>query len=108
MCMSPFSPKQSRISQRTPSNTASHNTPARSVSHQKHPILNFQRTIGNQAVLRALQIDSKSGELASTNAGSLQYNFDDTPVFSPSIRGIQRKLTVNRPGDAYEQEADRV
>jgi len=106
--MSPFSPKQSRISQRTPSNTASHNTPARSVSHQKHPILNFQRTIGNQAVLRALQIDSKSGELASTNAGSLQYSFDDTPVFSPSIRGIQRKLTVNTPGDAYEQEADRM
>lgn len=106
--MSPFSPKQSQTPQRTPSNTIRHNTPARSMNHQKHPVLNFQRTIGNQAVLRALQIDFKSGGLASTNAGSLQHSFDNTPVFSPSIRGIQRKLTVNTPGDAYEQEADRV
>ncbi len=44
-----------------------------------HPLLNLQRTLGNQAILGMI----KSGAL-------------------------QTKLTVNQPGDVYEQEADRV
>jgi Domain of unknown function (DUF4157)/Protein-glutamine gamma-glutamyltransferase len=44
-----------------------------------HPLLNLQSTIGNQAVLQLL----RSG-------------------------AIQGKLAINQPGDAYEQEADRV
>lgn len=44
-----------------------------------HPMLRLQRTVGNQAVQRLV------------NSGRLQ-----------------TKLTVNQPGDVYEQEADRV
>lgn len=44
-----------------------------------HPLLQLQRTIGNQAILRLL----RSGRL-------------------------QAKLTIGQPGDVYEQEADRV
>lgn len=49
--------------------------------HGVNSILHLQRTIGNQAVQRLLR----------GNAGA-----------------IQTKLAINRPGDAYEQEADRV
>ncbi|MBZ5489558.1 MAG: DUF4157 domain-containing protein [Acidobacteriia bacterium] len=77
--MSTFSPKESR--QRTPSSTPSLIAPTRSINHQQHPILNLQRTIGNQAALRLMQAP---------------------------VRSIQRKLAINEPGDAYEQEADRV
>ncbi len=44
-----------------------------------HPILHLQHALGNQAVLRVLR-----------------------------SRGLQAKLTVGRPGDPYEQEADRL
>ncbi len=44
-----------------------------------HPILQLQQTVGNQAVQRLLR-----------------------------SRTIQAKLTISQPGDAYEQEADRV
>jgi hypothetical protein len=44
-----------------------------------HPVLELQQTIGNQAVLQLF----RSG-------------------------AIQAKLTINQPGDPYEQEADRI
>lgn len=113
--MSAFSPKQSQPLQRTPSNTTNPNVPAHSISHQQHPILNLQRTIGNQAVLRLLQAGAQPGDAVSTSdAGAVAShtgftdNFASIPVFHTPVRGIQRKLTVNAPGDAYEQEADRV
>jgi hypothetical protein len=85
------------------------------MGHHENPILNLQRTIGNQAVLRLLQVGSLPGEAASTSgAGAaaghsrFTHNFASIPVFHTLVLGIQRKLTVNMPGDAYEQEADRV
>ena len=51
-------------------------------------IIHLERTIGNQAVQR----------LMSTN---VPFNFAKIGIFQP-------KLKVNQPGDAYEQEADRV
>ena len=107
--MSAFSPKQSQAPQRTPSNTTSHNAPARSIGHQEHPILNLQRTIGNQAVLRLLQAEVKASEAgAAASHPRFKFNFASIPVSHTPVTGIQRKLTVNEPGDAYEQEADRV
>jgi hypothetical protein len=35
-------------------------------------------------------------------------DFSQIPIHSRSLAGIQTKLTVNTPGDAFEQEADRV
>jgi Domain of unknown function (DUF4157) len=40
--------------------------------------------------------------------GGLAHDFSRIPVFPPTRLLIQRKLTVNAPGDAYEHEADRV
>jgi outer membrane protein OmpA-like peptidoglycan-associated protein len=54
---------------------------ARTASHLAHPILGWQRTIGNRAVQRLL-------------------------FQSPTT--VQAKRTVSSPRDPYEQEADRV
>lgn len=50
-----------------------------STPHYSHPVLQLQQKIGNQAVQRLLQ-----------------------------SRHIQARLTVGKPDDKYEQEADRV
>lgn len=112
--MHAFQPKQKQRPQRTSSTTAKPD-PAHSIPHQEHPILNLQRTIGNQAVLRLMRagVEGKEGVEAgdagfSGSHGRFPSNFAGMPVFPPPVRGIQRKLTVNAPGDAYEQEADRV
>src|ERR1019366_159749 len=62
----------------------------------------LHRAYGNQAVLRALQ----SGMTLGAVGGSVQRQ--------PLVRNqgvsprLQTKLTINTPGDQYEQEADRV
>ncbi|HEY2914585.1 MAG TPA: DUF4157 domain-containing protein, partial [Candidatus Angelobacter sp.] len=62
----------------------------------------MQRTIGNQAVLRRLQAQGESSHDRSP------HDLPHLPVSSAPSGTIQTKLTVNRPGDSYEQEADRV
>jgi hypothetical protein len=107
--MSAFSPKQNQTLQRTSSDMASGKSPAHSISHHQHPILNLQRTIGNQAVQRRRQSPAEGSEAdAAASHQGTPYDFAGLPVFHAPVRGIQRKLTVNAPGDAYEQEADRV
>ena len=62
-------------------------------SRVAHPLLHLQRTIGNQAVLQML-VASADGP--------------NTEVYSKTGAAIQPKLTVNAPGDIYEQEADQI
>jgi len=50
----------------------------------EHPLLHLQRSIGNQGMIRMLRAHGSSAPF------------------------LQRKLTINEPGDAHEQEADRV
>jgi len=56
--------------------------PAHEAEQPGHPVLRLQRTVGNQAVQRMMR--AQEGAF------------------------VQRKLAVNEPGDAFEQEADRV
>lgn len=60
-------------------------TPA---ANQTHPLLNLQRKIGNQALMRLLEFRNNSNPTA--------------PV------AMQPKLAVSEPEDIHEQEADRV
>jgi hypothetical protein len=60
-------------------------TPA---ANQTHPLLNLQRKIGNQALMRLLE-------------------FRIIPM-QPHHVGLQPKLAVSEPEDVHEQEADRV
>ena len=73
-------------------------------------ILHLQRTIGNQAVQRMLQTDAKEleAELAGTATRRVGNDFSGIPIHASAAKAIQTKLAINKPGDSYEQEADRV
>ena len=69
----------------------------------------MQRTIGNQAVLRRLRDEAARRETASlASHDPSPYDFTRIPISPRLARAMQTKLTINTPGDAYEQEADRV
>jgi Domain of unknown function (DUF4157) len=96
--------------QRTPTLNRTGTSSAVSATRQVHTILHLQRTIGNQAVQRLLRasadgLDVGSGATATTR---FAHDFSGISVYAKAPTGIQTKLTVNAPGDAYEQEADRV
>jgi Domain of unknown function (DUF4157) len=78
--------------------------------HREHPILHLRRAIGNQAVQRMLQTDTEEPEARSTAAASLRFgqDFSRIPVHSLVAGAIQTKLAINKPGDEYEEEADRI
>lgn len=72
--------------------------------------LHLQRTIGNQAVLRSRQSNAEERNTGLAGATSLHFahNFARLPVNPPPARAFQTKLAINRPGDRYEQEAERA
>jgi hypothetical protein len=75
-----------------------------------HPILHLQRAVGNQAVQRTLQTNAEELEarLTGTQSPRFGHDFSKIPIRPPSAGAIQTKLAINKPGDEYEQEADRV
>ena len=79
-------------------------------SREVNSILHLQRTMGNQAVQRLLQVNPDDLEArSSTNeVARFAHDFSPIPVHPRSLASIQGKLTVSSPGDIYEQEADRV
>src|SRR5688572_25992990 len=69
-------------------------------------ILALQHTIGNQAVQRLLaartahvQADSTATDVIRTS-----HDFSRIPASANVPVNVQTKLTVNTPGDVYEQE----
>lgn len=78
-------------------------------SHKAHPILHLQNTIGNQEAQRLLRAEPEGFEADydSTATARFAYDFAQIPVYAKAPVEIQSKLTVNTPGDIYEQEADR-
>src|SRR3954466_2861562 len=75
-----------------------------------HPVLQLQRTVGNQAVQGMLQtrFDEFNAGLTSTASPRLGHDFGRIPVRPTGAGEIQTKLAVNESGDEYEQEADRI
>ena len=72
-----------------------------------HPL---QLKGGNHPLHRLPQVNAEENETRSLTATPtpFMYNFGRIPVLSPSAVGVQPKLSVNAPGDIYEQEADRT
>jgi len=79
-------------------------------SREVNSILHLQRTIGNQVVQRMLQTDAEEPEAGLTGPASprIRHDFSRIPIHPPSAGAIQTKLTINKLGDSYEQEADRL
>ena len=73
-------------------------------------ILHLQRTIGNQVVQRMLQTDAEEPEADLTRPVSLRFehDFSRIPIHPPAAGVIQAKLAINKLGDSYEQEANRM
>ena len=78
--------------------------------HVVHPIMALQRAIGDQESERSLPGNAEAVAVDSdpSEAAPFGHDFSRIPVFSKTPVRIQTKLTVNAPGDIYEQEADRV
>jgi hypothetical protein len=80
-------------------------------SREVNSILHLQRAIGNQAVLRLLEATSEDVKREDSSAtATARFGHDSSliPVCATTPIRIQPKLTVNVPGDIYEQEADRI
>jgi Domain of unknown function (DUF4157) len=73
-------------------------------------VLHLQHPIGNQAVQRLQQSNAEERNTVLTDVASPHFGLDFSriPVRAPVARPIQTKLEINRPGDKYEQEADRI
>src|SRR6266566_4517861 len=75
-----------------------------------HPLLELQQTIGNQAAQNLRH--SRNMQSDTTTQASIEPRFghdlSQIPIHSPAAGAIQTKLAINKPGDQYEQEADRV
>ena len=118
--MRTFVQKQNQPHHKSSTTLTHSNKLASAPSHDAHPLLNLQRTIGNQAVLRLLQARADGLGAASNTVGPTTFRSDTPgtnrfdqdlsriPVHAPAQLTIQPKLAVNTPGDIYEQEADHI
>jgi hypothetical protein len=78
--------------------------------HHEYPILYLQRAIGNQAIKRMLQTNVEEPKVGLTGTASPRFgqDFSRIPIRPPAVGAIQTKLQISKPGDEYEQEADRI
>ena len=108
--MRTFEQKQHCSPKRVSSSIARPNRATPGPTHREHPILHLQRTIGNQSVQRILQRDAEELEAGLTAKTSHRFghDFSGIPLHPPAAGTIQTKLAINKPGDEYEQEADRI
>jgi outer membrane protein OmpA-like peptidoglycan-associated protein len=73
-----------------------------------------QRAFGPPSAPTAVQGNSPAQENGTSfnsafdRASRFGHDFSRIPIHSPAARVIQTKLAINKPGDQYEQEADRL
>ncbi len=79
-------------------------------SHQGSTFLHLRRTIGNQVVQRMLQTHAEESDVGLNAAASpsFKHDFSQIPIHPSAAGAIQTKLAINKAGDEYEQEADRI
>ncbi len=83
--------------------------PTSGIHHHADAVLNLQPTIDNREQGR-LQISVKQSEVEWTGTPPARsaHKFSRLPILPHAASGMQSKLAISRPGDEYEQEADRV
>lgn len=74
--------------------------------HLETSVLHLQRTIGTLAAPQRLRAHDEEPDGAASPR--FEHDFSRIPIQAPAARAIQTKLEVNQPGDACEQEADRI
>src|ERR1041384_6937931 len=120
--MRTFVQKQNQPQQKSSACLTRSNRLAPAASQSANSLLHLQHTIGNQAMLRLLQARADGLEASSdtevnptteirsetVTTTPFAHDFSRIPVHAPAPITIQPKLTVNTPGDIYEQEADNI
>jgi len=120
--MRAFAQKQNQPQQKSSANLTRSNTRASAARQEAHPLRQLQHSIGNQAVLRLLQVradgleaganpkDAPTTEVGSKTPATRRFalDFSRMPLTTPDPITIQPKLAINTPGDVYEQEADQI
>lgn len=78
-------------------------------SRDMNSMLHLQRTLGNQAVRRLLEVNTRDvkGD-STTEIARFGHDVSLIPIHSPTSKKIQTKLPINKQGDYYEQEADSI
>ena len=77
-------------------------------SHEGHPILHMQRTMGNQAAQRRLRQAKPETRSSTKEVTHFGHDFSRIPLHPEATESVQAQLTVHPTGDIYAQEADRV
>lgn len=95
---------------RRPSFYPRRRAPGSTASHQAQPVVHVQHPIGLYAVQQLLHASAENlkGGLDSPVSTRFGHDFSRRPIYGRQLAEIQRKLTINTPGDKYEREADRV
>ena len=82
--------------------------------NERSTLLGSQRAFGPPSALGTVlgnspaQENGTSFNSAFDSASRFGYDFSRIPIHSTQPAALQTKLTVNQPGDVYEQEADQV
>src|SRR5215204_2513577 len=78
--------------------------------NEVYAIPQLQSTVGGRAgrLLTGAPAENPGAGFGDIVTTRFAHDFSRIPVHPKSLSPIQAKLTVNTPGDSYEQEADRV
>jgi Domain of unknown function (DUF4157) len=70
----------------------------------------MRRIIGNRAVTGLPHVSGEARKVERSTSAPTRFahDFSRIPVYSKAPIGFQTKLTINSPGDIYEQEADHI
>src|ERR671927_1815999 len=107
--MRTFAQKQNQPQKPGSSSLAQTNLATRGPAYRAHPLLRLQRTFGNQAVLRMLQMHAEEPDVGWPAAAAPRFGhgYSQLPLHPLATAAIQTKLAINTPGDEYEQEAEK-
>jgi outer membrane protein OmpA-like peptidoglycan-associated protein len=102
--------EQQKKSQRTDTANSIRYRTAFSLGRAAQLIPSTPRTLDNPPGLRMSQSSKQDSATISlpTPVSRLGHDFSRIHVHPPAVGTVQVKFAVNRPGDRYEQEADRV
>jgi hypothetical protein len=106
--MHTFAQKQSRSQQGKSSDLVRPAAAASPRSHEARTLHHWQYTIKNPGLQPLRDTNELEADCSTATSTRFGHDFSRVPVHAKAIFGIQAKRTVSTPGDAYEQEADRV
>jgi hypothetical protein len=104
--MQTFAQKQSRP-QKQSSSGFGRPEPSLEPDHRQYPQLLPTHTLGNRPAETARQTHAGEPKAGAAAPGP-RFSFGRIPIHPPAAGAIPAKVAINQPGDAEEQEADRV